>query len=287
LLVTTSRTRSSGRSGLAVAALIAAPFGLVSPGVAQAAETGALMASASASAEQPALVTAPQPATGSDGTLPHSRRLSLALLDGGTPAAGSSAGNRYLITAERRALLNTIRFAEGTWARGEDLGYRIMFGGGLMGSLERHPDRVNYSGGYASAAAGAYQFMPFTWVRASRALQLQGFGPHVQDQAALFLIERRGALALADQGVFSADLAARLAPEWASFPTLAGSSYYGQPVQRYAVLRNFYERNLAELRTAVAPVQDLARQPSCEPAQSLRCRLEALDALGPRARAGS
>ena len=218
---------------------------------------------------------------GSDSTLPHSRRFSLALLDSGAPAGG-----RYLITPERRALLNTIRFAEGTWARGEDLGYRIMFGGGLMGSLERHPDRVNYSGGYASAAAGAYQFMPFTWVRASRALQLQGFGPHMQDQAALFLIERRGALALADQGVFSADLAARLAPEWASFPTLAGSSYYGQPVQRYAVLRNFYERNLAELRTAVAPVQDLARQPACEPAQSLRCRLEALDTLGPRARAG-
>ena len=41
----------------------------------------------------------------------------------------------FAITAERRALLNTIRFAEGTWADGDDIGYRIMFGGGLMPSL--------------------------------------------------------------------------------------------------------------------------------------------------------
>ena len=206
------------------------------------------------------------------------QRTSLALLN---PQSAPTAA-RYAITPERRALLNTIRFAEGTWARGEDIGYRIMFGGGLMASLERHPDRVNYSGGYASAAAGAYQFMPFTWNRASRSLQLAGFGPHVQDQAALFLIELRGALALADQGVFSPDLAARLAPEWASFPTLAGSSYYGQPVQRYAVLRSFYERNLAELRAASGALQEVAKQPACEPVDSLRCRLEALERMGPR-----
>lgn len=207
---------------------------------------------------------------------------SVAPLMASVRAESAPAAARYAITPERRALLNTIRFAEGTWARGEDIGYRIMFGGGLMASLERHPDRVNYSGGYASAAAGAYQFMPFTWNRASRSLQLDGFGPHVQDQAALFLIELRGALALADQGVFSPDLAARLAPEWASFPTLAGSSYYGQPVQRYAVLRSFYERNLAELRAASGALQEVAKQPACEPVDSLRCRLEALERMGPR-----
>jgi len=189
---------------------------------------------------------------------------------------------RYALSPERRALLNTIRYAEGTWARGEDHGYRILFGGGLMSSLDRHPDRVNYSGGYASAAAGAYQFMPFTWALASRALQLVGFGPDVQDQAALFLIQRRGALGLADEGVFSPALAAKLAPEWASFPTLAGRSYYGQPVQRYGLLRAFYERNLAELRASAGVAQPIAQQPACEPAESLRCRLEKLEKLGPR-----
>jgi muramidase (phage lysozyme) len=189
---------------------------------------------------------------------------------------------RFALTPERRALLNTIRYAEGTWSRGQDHGYRIMFGGSMMPSLERHPNRVNYSGGYASAAAGAYQFMPFTWALASRALQLVGFGPDVQDQAALFLIQRRGALALADQGEFSPALAAKLAPEWASFPTLAGRSYYGQPVQRYTVLRTFYERNLSELRASAGQVQPIAQEYACEPADSLRCRLQRLDRVGPR-----
>jgi len=212
---------------------------------------------------------------------PASRTSAVALLDPQLNPAGP-ASSRYAITPERRALLNTIRFSEGTWARGEDTGYRIMFGGGLTSSLDRHPDRVNYSGGYASAAAGAYQFMPFTWARASRALQLSGFGPHVQDQAALFLVELRGALAMADQGLFTPALAALLAPEWASFPTMAGRSYYGQPVQRYAVLRSFYERNLAELRAAAGSVQEVAKAPACEPVESLRCKLESLDRLGPR-----
>ncbi|MEB3297732.1 MAG: glycoside hydrolase family 104 protein [Cyanobacteriota bacterium] len=158
----------------------------------------------------------------------------------------------YVITPERRALLNTIRYAEGTWANGDEIGYRIMFGGGLMPDLERHPDRVIRRSRYASAAAGAYQFMPFTWRMVTSALGLQRFDAQVQDQGALFLIQRRGALALADQGIFTPHLAHRLAPEWASFPTLAGRSYYGQPVKRFDDLRRFYERNLAELRSAMA-----------------------------------
>jgi muramidase (phage lysozyme) len=199
----------------------------------------------------------------------------------------------FAITPERRALLNTIRYAEGTWANGHDIGYRIMFGGGLMPSLDRHPDRVVRSARYASAAAGAYQFMPPTWSMVSRALgfRLEGpeaFGPQVQDQAALFLVQRRGALSLADQGTFPPELAHRLAPEWASFPTMAGRSYYGQPVKRYEDLRRFYHQNLAELRAqfaysaASAPVQP--SRPACTPAGSLRCQLEALDEVGPRSR---
>lgn len=183
----------------------------------------------------------------------------------------------YAITPERRALLNTIRYAEGTWANGDDIGYRVMFGGGLMPDLERHPDRVIRRSRYASAAAGAYQFMPFTWRMVSQALGLERFGPQVQDQAAIFLIQRRGALALADQGQFTPHLAHKLAPEWASFPTLAGRSYYGQPVKRFHDLQRFYEANLALLRNAVAPAAEPAR-PACA-AGDLRCRLEALDRL--------
>jgi muramidase (phage lysozyme) len=162
----------------------------------------------------------------------------------------------YVITPERRAMLNTIRFAEGTWKGGLDLGYRVMFGGGLMRSLDRHPNRVIYSSRYASAAAGAYQFMPFTWDLVKRSLGVRGFGPEVQDQGALFLIQRRKALSLTDTGVMTPTLAAKLAPEWASFPTLRGRSYYGQPVKRFTNLKGFYNLNLAQLRQ----IRDAKRQ---------------------------
>lgn len=188
----------------------------------------------------------------------------------------------FAITPERRALLNTIRYAEGTWANGHEVGYRIMFGGGLMDSLERHPDRVIRSSRYSSAAAGAYQFMPFTWSMVTRALGLSGFHPDAQDQAALFLIQRRGALSMADQGQLTPHLAARLAPEWASFPTLAGQSYYGQPVRSYSDLRRFYERNLAELRQLESQqswetVAIRKVEPPCEDS-SLKCQLQGVSA---------
>jgi len=181
------------------------------------------------------------------------QRLAMLDLDGPSTAPFPIASPppvraNYPITPARRALLNTIRYAEGTWAGGQDIGYRILFGGSLMGSIERHPNLVIRTARYASAAAGAYQFMPFTWSMASRLLGLQTFSPEEQDQAALLLIQRRGALPLADAGRFTRSLAARLAPEWASFPTLGGSSYYGQPVRRFADLKRFYEDNLAQLQ---------------------------------------
>jgi len=185
---------------------------------------------------------------------------------------------RYALTPERRALLNTIRYAEGTWARGEDVGYRIMFGGGLMPGLDRHPDRVISTGRYASAAAGAYQFMPFTWAMASRSLSLQGFGPEVQDQAALFLIQRRGALHLADRGEFTPHLAAKLAPEWASFPTLAGHSYYGQPVKRYVALKAFYEANLPSCAHWLVPPLRLPQSRRANP--WIRCAAASRSSTG-------
>jgi len=184
----------------------------------------------------------------------------------------------FAITPERRALLNTIRFAEGTWANGHDVGYRVMFGGSLMPSLDRHPDRVMYTARYASAAAGAYQFMPFTWSMVTRAMGVTGFQPEAQDQGALYLVQRRGALHLVDRGEMTQELAARLAPEWASFPTLAGQSFYGQPVKRYEDLKAFYEWNLSQVRNT-EPEQPrwetvAIRQidPPCSD-RSLSCRL--------------
>ena len=154
----------------------------------------------------------------------------------------------YKLTPERRAILNTIRFAEGTWTENSRDGYRVLFGGRMVSSLDRHPNQIQYSSRYTSAAAGAYQFLPGTWDEASRKLNLSDFGPESQDQAALYLVERRNALSLADSGKITPTLIAKLAPEWASLPTYSGSSYYGQPVKRYDDLRRFYESNLAMLR---------------------------------------
>jgi len=154
----------------------------------------------------------------------------------------------YELTPERRALLNTIRFAEGTWTENSRDGYRILFGGRMVPSLKKHPNQIQYSPRYTSAAAGAYQFLPGTWDEASKKLNLSDFGPGSQDQAALYLVERRNALRLADSGKITPMLIAKLAPEWASLPTYSGNSYYGQPVKRYDDLRRFYEDNLANLR---------------------------------------
>jgi len=182
----------------------------------------------------------------------------------------------FALTPERRAMLNTIRYAEGTWVNGDPSGYRMLFGGSYTPSLDRHPDRVMYSRRYASAAAGAYQFMPFTWGMVSRNLALPDFQPQSQDQGALYLIQRRGGLALVDRGEMTPELAARLAPEWASFPTMRGTSYYGQPVKGFDDLRRFYEDNLAQLRRGgdatweSVTIRDVSRR--CDQ-RDLDCRL--------------
>jgi len=153
-----------------------------------------------------------------------------------------------------RALLNTIRYAEGT--PGES-GYRTMFGGGKFNDLSRHPDRVIKSGGYSSAAAGAYQFLPGTWQGVAKELGLKKFGPEEQDIAALRLIERRGALDPFLQGAKFGTVMDKLAPEWASLPTAAGQSYYGQPVKSLGDLYKVYE----EQKKLSVPVQTVATVP--------------------------
>ena len=156
-------------------------------------------------------------------------------------------GGRYELTPERRALLNTIRYAEGTWKDGEDKGYRIIYGGGQFQDLSRHPERVIVKR-YTSAAAGAYQFLPKTWKGVAKELKLSSFEPRHQDQAALHLVERRGALKEIDRKGLTRNAMAKLAPEWASFPTWTGRSAYGQPVKSPQDLASFYSSNLRQLR---------------------------------------
>ena len=144
-------------------------------------------------------------------------------------------------TPEGQRLLKTIRFAEGTSG---PKGYQTMFGGGTFSDLSRHPDRVIKGNGYSSAAAGAYQFLPGTWQSQSSRLGLKGFGPEEQDIAALSLARNRlmdlGGLETVRKEGLSQRVAAALSPEWASFPTESGRSYYGQPVKSLASLQKYY-----------------------------------------------
>ena len=155
------------------------------------------------------------------------------------------ANRTYAITPRRQALLNTIRYAEGTWKQGSSEGYHTLYGGGRFASLARHPEIVVVKR-YTSAAAGAYQFLPGTWKEASQRLQLDSFNPGNQDQAALYLVDRRGVLDEIDQQGLTPKAMAVLAKEWASFPTLSGRSAYGQPVKQAEDLERFYAESLAD-----------------------------------------
>ena len=91
-------------------------------------------------------------------------------------------------------------------------------------------DDVVHSGPHSSAAAGAYQFMPFTWDAAAKALKLRSFGPEEQDHAALRLLRNRGVDPSVDP--INPDTLHLIAGEWASSPLRSGASYYAHLGQR-------------------------------------------------------
>ena len=134
------------------------------------------------------------------------------------------------VSPNARKWLNAISAAEGT-TKGGKVQYNIMFGGGTFNDLSKHPDTVIDSGRYRSAAAGAYQFMPGTYNRVAKTLNLTDFSPESQDQAALELIRQRGVDP--DRDPITRENVSKLAPEWAALPTLSGKSYYNQPVKSF------------------------------------------------------
>lgn len=148
---------------------------------------------------------------------------------------------QFRSTPEGQKLLQAIRFAEGTAG---PKGYQTMFGGGTFTDTSKHPDTVISSGGYKSAAAGAYQFLPGTWQSYANRLGLKSFSPEEQDLAALSLARDKllkiGGLSVLKQEGLSPRVSAALAPAWASFPTLSGKSYYGQPVKPLESIQRVY-----------------------------------------------
>jgi muramidase (phage lysozyme) len=133
------------------------------------------------------------------------------------------------IDANSRRWLNLLAWAEGTDPNRSGGGYDVLFGGKRFTDFSRHPDAVQRTPGYASAAAGRYQFMPGTYGPIAQRLGLRDFGPASQDLAALALMREAGVEPSRDP--VNAQTIAKLAPKWASLPTTSGKSYYGQPVK--------------------------------------------------------
>ena len=156
--------------------------------------------------------------------------------------ADRSFYEKFRQTPEAQGLLRMLRFAEGTERGGPD-SYRVMFGGSLAPDLQRHPDKVMKG---RSTAAGAYQFLTPTWQQQQKKLSLGSFGPVEQDIAALDLARQRtlglGGLSYLQKQGLTPEFVAALAPEWASLPTKAGKSFYGQPVKAFSELQKTYQQ---------------------------------------------
>jgi muramidase (phage lysozyme) len=149
------------------------------------------------------------------------------------------------INPQARRWLEAISGAEGTQRDAPADSYRVLFGGGLFDPSKtgwKHPDKVITSASFprGSAAAGKYQFMPATYKEVAAKLGLTDFSPRSQDLAALEKIRQRGVDPSKDK--ITPQTLAKLAPEWASLPTLEGKSYYGQPVKTIDEILEFAGR---------------------------------------------
>lgn len=148
-----------------------------------------------------------------------------------------------------QGLKQAIAGAEGTILGGRP-GYNILFGGGKFSDFARHPNKVISSpNGYSSAAAGAYQIMPDTYSGVQQKLGLTDFSPKSQDLAMLSLARQRllplgGLAAISKAGSLTPAIQAALSPEWASFPTQTGKSYYGQPVKSREEINKYFQQGM-------------------------------------------
>lgn len=158
---------------------------------------------------------------------------------GGVGAAAATQIANQSFNANATAWARAVRFAEGTAG---PRGYNTMFTGRQFSSFADHPRRLQSGGGYTSDAAGAYQFLSTTWDSTRRALGLQDFSPASQDRGFAYLAARRGVNVFSDP--FTPQNVAKLAPEWASLPTLSGGSFYGQPSKRFSDLERVFRQSM-------------------------------------------
>lgn len=151
-----------------------------------------------------------------------------------------------------RAFLAMIGRAEGTDSQAD--AYRVCYGySHTIKSFADHPavtgewkgktltDKqcagAGYGPGCVSTAAGRYQITKPTWLDCKRSLGLPDFSPDSQDRAAVYLINKRGALAAVMEGRLT-DALELCRREWASFP---GANYAGQGTRTLAWMQSAYQ----------------------------------------------
>lgn len=186
---------------------------------------------------------------------------------------GSKTVSSGVGTPAQRALLDSIAFAEGTDRDQTGVGYGVIFGGKTVPELASGQLTVRQvydmmqtgtlngrSVGYApgSSATGRYQLIPGTLsdiVRGGATTWDAKFTPELQDALILNRIETfRGVTPqLLESEGLSQNVANKLAPEFASFPTYSGRSYYGQPVKRYSEILRVFDSSLNRSATTISP----------------------------------
>jgi len=138
--------------------------------------------------------------------------------------------------------------------------YGTAFSGAQFDNSKPHPGTVygSKTSKYRSAAHGFAQFMPDTWAR------IMGGNVPMTEKNQNIAFTRLAAARGVDikTAPLTRENLAKLSPEWASLPTLAGKSYYGQPVKSYKELlsvfngfkpRSFVERADAALNKKLPP----------------------------------
>lgn len=102
--------------------------------------------------------------------------------------------------------------------------YSALVGGGRFSNFSDHPYEtgefagIRRADGRLTTAAGAYQITVTTWRDLGGADRYGSFHPAAQDQAAVDLIKRRGALVAINRGNI-AEAVDRLKSEWEFFTT--------------------------------------------------------------------
>lgn len=174
----------------------------------------------------------------------------------------------------------------------EGAGYRTLYGGGQFDpdkTLPDHPRRSVTAGGYTSTAAGRYQILASTWDDFLKSTFPRAFDEAGQDACALWLIERRAALADVQSGLLASAIQ-KCGKEWASLP----GSPYGQPTRSYAYCEQHYLAAGGTLHPdgdvvqPAAPIEDRSTSlPTKAPAMPLLLALlpSVLQLFAPRAQA--